>query len=547
MNGKFLGLFLLTVIAGLAMVSASVSLNTGSLTFTTGINSTSFIVSNTNTTNLLNVIFSLPSISGESSYVVHFNNPSGTVNNINSSSPSTLTLTPTSAIDYTKFKLGKDYSAGSLVVSNSADPSDNQTIQLSVQKNYCKNGEISSGIEITSLKDEQMDNSNEWEWHPLDNIELTAKVSNSAGEDLDLILEYELVDSAGTSIDLNQDSMDLSVDDGKSKELTIDFKLPADVNSGSDYRLYIKAYEDGSEKTRCTSLISGDAYQDVNIKQETRSMVLSDINVPSSVSCNEAVDLTATLYNTGASQEKKTLVTLYNKELGINLVQLVDEKLNSGDDSKLTFNFNVPQNATQKTYTLQLKTYFKYDDSNSGCTTDESINCYDKSSDDLDNKVFTTNLVVDSGCTLPVVQTSQIQISAPESTNAGDEITIRLTITNTGNADVSYLPILSGADSFASIVTPFTPIIIPAGQNRVVSAVLRVNGDASGDYSYNIQEATNKFTSQSSIPLTVQASTNPFAGLFDNITSNWLIWVIVLVNVVLIVLIIVVAVRIARK
>jgi len=47
--------------------------------------------------------------------------------------------------------------------------------------------------------------------------------------------------------------------------------------------------------------------------------------------------------------------------------------------------------------------------------------------------------------------------------------------------------------------------------------------------------------------LTVQASTNPFAGLFDNITSNWLIWVIVLVNVVLIVLIIVVAVRIARK
>lgn len=557
MNNKIFSLFLLTAILSLNLVLAtSFSTSTNSLMFTKPTASQNFILTNTNTANVLNLtVPSLFTMTGESSYTATFSiSPNGNVLNLTTQQ---FTVTNSSAIDFSKFSL-LPYTK-TFLISNAQDSADNQTITVTLVKPYCDNGNGAAGLSITKLVDEELDNKNSWEWHPLDNVELTVRVSNSAGKDLDMILDYGLYNPNSKQFeDLGSDTIDFSVDDGRSSgDLTINFQVPSDIDEGSDYKFFIKAYDD-SNKTRCVDNQVGGGYesylQTVDIQRESRAVIFNGISLQSPAQCGDSLELKTKVSNIGSSDEKRVLVTLFNKELGINLKEVV-ESMDSGDEKSITFDFAVPQNATEKIYSLALNTYYKYDSSNSDCNSYEDIGCYDNDAQtDLDKLYNNILLKIEGNCkpiTPVVTDNAQITATLDSEAIAGKEMIVRATIKNIGSSSSVYQVLVSGYDSFATLEKEISPSLISldAGKSQDILIYLKANSAASGDYSFTIKAVSGTKIKEQTVSLSVTPKSSAFGNLniFGNLRENWFIWVVVLINVVLIILIIVVAVRIARR
>lgn len=555
MNTKVFLMLLLTLLASLALVSAQVTLSQPA-SLSKAVTATSFTITNpaTSGTSYDVSISPITITDSKGNNILVNSNPSSISNLIAGASqtinlsysilPSGLTLSPNAGYQGTITVTAINSTGGSAV----------STTQISFVNSFCNSGDIGDTLQITRVRDNKLDNSDEWTWNPLDNIEISVKVHNSGEKDLDVTLEYGLYEPFSNSfIDIDEDTIDISVDHGStSDEELITFQIPSDIDEGSDYRFYVKAYKDGNEKTNCTDLNDEDDYfKEVDIQKETRAIILTETKIDSSVLCGDTVELKTQVSNVGNEDEKAVLVTIFNKELGIDIKKVID-KLNSGDDKTITLDFTIPQNKTEKTYILSIDTYFKYD---SGCSDKEDFTCYDKSaSSDLDRN-FDQALKVEGNCA-PIITTPQTQITAVLDSDAiaGQDIIVKATIKNTGSSDTTYTVLASGYENFATLssINPQT-FTLAASQSKDVLITLKANSDAAGDYTFDIKALSGSQVKQQSLSLTIEGKSSLFTGssilnsLSANLSGNWFIWVIVLVNVVLIVLIIIIAIRIARK
>ncbi len=552
MNNKILGLFLLTAVLLSVLVSAALSVSSPEA-LTRARNSTTFTIANPSTSASVNVTLSAP---------LNITDSKGKIIQL-SATPQTFTLTngtsQTITVSYSSIPSG--FIRGSYSAPITAFTVDNSSINISASlqfiDSFCSRGNVPLNdpiLEITRLSDEKIDNKNAWDWHPIDNIEVSVKVRNSGEKDLDIVLEYGLFKAGSNTEELDADSIDLSIDSGDtSDEQILQFKIPADIDEGT-YRFYVKAYDDGNEKSICTDKKDDAYFQEVDISKESRAIILDDVEIQSPAQCGDTVQLSADAVNSGKDTEDRVLVSVFNRELGIDKFQVLKD-LDEGESESIDFNIAIPQNATDKVYTLELKTRFKYDDDNSGCNTDDDSACYDKDSGDID-KTFTIPLKVE-GCkpVAPVIK-DNVQITATlesETAKAGEDFIIKATIKNTGSSAASYLILASGTESFATVQT-IAPqsLTLNAGQSQDVLLTLRANADAAGDYTFSIKSVSGANVKEQPVQVAIQPKTGVFTGfaslnIFSNLQNNWFIWIVVLINIVLIVLIVVVAVRIARK
>ena len=418
----------------------------------------------------------------------------------------------------------------------------NVTTTLIVSQTFCEFGDIGSGLEIRSLNDEQLDNEDEWEWRLQDNIEITVKVKNNANEDLDAILEYRLFDTVDNNfIDIDEKDIDFSINEDDTEEVTIKFQVPAselDFDSASrDFKFFVKVYEDGEEDTRCKS-----DFENVKIKKESRDVVLDNIDASSTALCGEDLELTAKVVNVGRNDEDRARVLLYNKELGLDLAKEI-KNLDVGDSARLSFNFKVPQNIAAKSYVLNLKTEFDYDDNEEA---------YDEES-----KVFTRTLSVEggscqvSGTNLAVAITPSLE-TAEEDVAAGKEVTIKARVNNIGDKTATFTIGLEGNGDFSATksITPQT-LTLDAGKSGDVTIILKLDDDAEGEQEFSITASSDgkviKSQSASLIIAEIQPGGGAFlGGVIGSLGKNSFIWVIVGINVLLIVIIIIVAVKMSR-
>lgn len=555
MNRKIFSLFLLTAILAISLVSAAdlIQITQGN-DLSRSINSTSFNIKNiyTDTVNLSMSSGDLKVSDGKGHFVHLTLLPSSVPATL--AAGSTITLNGTLTIDSGFIFNPVSYAFPPININavNVSDSAINETEQVTFKfvQNYCKYGDIGN-VEITSLTDEKLDNKNSWEWRPLDKIEVVAKIRNDIGKDEDFTVEYDLYDSTSNQfVDLGDNTVDVSVDDGHSGEATLDFQIPSDIDQDHTYIFYAKAYVSGSEKKYCADVA---ADNDISINQESHAVVLTDISLPSSVSCGDTVELKATVNNPGSNDEKRVLVTLFNKDLGLDLRKVITS-FNTGDTQDITFNFAIPANATEKTYSLDLVTRYQYHASNSGCSSDTDTACYDQDSrSDLD-KDFSQSLKVEGNCKQAAAtaqDNAQITATLESEAVAGKEIVVRATVTNVGSSIAAYQVLVSGYDSFATLEKEVTPntVTLEAGKSQDVLIYLKATDKASGDYTFTVKALSGSKIKEQPVSLSVTPKKNALGNLniFGNLQDNWFIWVIVLINVVLIVLIIVVAVRIARK
>lgn len=529
------------LLLALGLVSASLAVSPNVINLQRGNDNSTFSVSNS-VNSSVNVLFSQLSITDAKSNVILFNINGN--NTLPASGSHSFVLTPVSLIDYSlaNFNLAKTY-PGQFTVSDALNPNVNQTINVVLKSDYCKEGNKGD----LSL-DVNYNNKGIWgkddEWYPLEEVEVTVDVDNNGNEDLqDVVLDWGLYNKRTGKfiVDDNEKSIDIDSDD--TETFTFSFKVDpndlSDKDSVSDFVFFVKAYsKDSGESTQCQS-----QSDDVTIAKDNHFVVLDNIQLPETAQCGQNIDVTADAWNIGDNDEDDVYATLVSTELGIN--KRVDiGKIKTLDDASLSFNFLVPIDKKDGSYRLALSVFDDSDD----------IFLNDNDDEAKFNQVLTL-----SGCT----PSNKVSINALLDSDAiaGEEMVVKATLTNAGSAKADYKITASGYDSWATLnsINP-NALSLEAGRNGDVFIKLTPNDDVSGSKEFIIQVVSNGVVNEQRISVPIEAinvtddnngntggiTGNSISDLFSG-DGNWFIWIIAIINIVLIVLIIVVAVKLARR
>jgi hypothetical protein len=376
-------------------------------------------------------------------------------------------------------------------------------------------------------------------WYPLDSIEAKVTVTNTGSSDKirSVALRWGLYDTVSNEWIIKptkEDTFTIAKDDETVSTLT--FKLEDKITKFKDgsYEFYVWATgEDDqySNETCYSTLPESNGLDKVSINLNTFVTIGSFI-IPDSVSCGNTVQITGTAWNIGDDDQTGVTLRVYNAELGIN--QKVDlGTIDSLDNKDFSFTLNIPTTAKEgSTYQLTVGVYNK------------NGNIFEN--DNSDQAKFYYDLPVTIGCsTVPsALVTAVLQSDA----KAGQEFTVKATVTNTGSASDTFNLALTGYNTWASLVSmDKSSVTLAAGTSQDVMIVLKANSDASGDQNFNIglTQGTKSLSQPISVSLVKQGISLPsLSGLF---TGNSWIWVIGALNVVLVLVIVFVAVKVSRK
>ena len=444
-----------------------------------------------------------------------------------------------------------DFGSNSVTVS-AKDLNENvlsNTVVFSVSSGFCSAGE-KGDLQINDVSIES-DGDDEDVWKPLDEITIEVEVENDGDDEIqDIVVEMGLFDSNGRDVadDLDfsnedEEKIDLGdLDDGDDEMVTFTFVVPADLEERGDYKLAIKVYsEDDGEELQCSdraSDFSDDSFQDIEIESEDdegKFIAFENIELqPSEAVCGDTVNLNVDVFNLGEDEQDQVKVTLFNSKLGLNLEREIRVDLDEGDSEQVEFEFLVPETATDGSYTLELSSEYDYRSGNYRESSDEDtgiifkvIGCTPNGNGNEDDEI-TINAVLESDAM------------------AGEELVVRATITNTGDA-ADFVVTASGFEAWATLDSISERLVnIGKGQSKDITMTFNVDADAEGENSFvvEVRSGSKLETREISVNIDEAESSGGFSFDFEN---NALIWVIGIINVVLIVLIIVVATRISRK
>lgn len=452
------------------------------------------------------------------------------------------TITITYIVDPEFDFFGKEYSTTLTAKGNVSDKDVTQKLVFE-QTSFCKwnNGEEEDtsnkhiktqikGIEVIKGFGEDE------EWYPYDEVEVEIRVENrNSKDDIDDIkIEWGIFDkdSGKWVIDVD-DEKKFNLKDGDKETKIISFKvddLDIDFEDlGKNLVFYARATgeDDGSAEDVCSS-----DSKNINIITKDTFVILDNIEFSETISCGNKLQITADVWNIGDDDQDDVYVKIYNKELGI------DQKIEIGDidafeDEKLTFEFEIPKDAEEKWYELKLRVY------------DDDNDIYENDNDD--EAEFSVPLKIEGSCS--IVPSVLVSPSLESEAKAGQDLIVKITITNTGDKLATYTLNAKDYTEWSTLVNiePST-IILSAGSSKDVLVTFNVNKDALGDKSFNI-EILSEGESIIKQPVLVTIEEKKGFNFPGNIIAgdNWYLWGIGALNVLLIVVIIIVAFRVSRK
>ena len=433
----------------------------------------------------------------------------------------------------TNFPVEDDSNLGtkdaSVIITYSNDTNNySQTVNFPVVFGWCSDGDLGN-VSISSVTDTTSDS--DWKWMPLDKVDIDVKVKNNDKDnDLDVLVMmdlYDTVDNQFLGLDGNGGDVEdtITVDSKTTETLTLTAIVPtAALKDSSRYVLYVKAAEDGNEEEQCA-----EQTKDIDVTRDTNRIALSDIKTPSIIACGDTATLDLGVSNIGNKDEKKVQVTVRNAELGLLQSKIINNLGKDSDTKQLSFSFAIPQNATAKDYTISVDTDYKYD-SNSG---DYAI---------TDDNSATATIKVAGNCQVTPTNSLTLSTSLESAANAGQEITVKTTLTNTGSAQATYSLAVSGQDSWSTgLRLSSSSVTLNAGESKDVLIYLTPNKGVSGDNSFTITAVSGSTTKTQNVVVSVAKS----AGF--SLGNNWYLWLIIGINVILIVVIVIVAISVSRK
>lgn len=503
----------------------SKSLSVSSPTIVSGTNTTIVTVTNTGNLALASIVLTITDIEGATL------NYDASAFNLNPGQSKDITINA----NLEDLELG----ANTATITATANDGTSSTGILTAEATYCTYGDVGGWIRIDSVDDEEKDNSDSWEWLPLDNVELTVEIENKETDyDIDGVIEYGLFDKNENEF-IFEDEMDFSVDEDESEEFTIEFKIdPTELNddtSDGEYIFYIKVYDDdeADEETQCKQWT-----HDISIRRNKDEVTIdvNDLQIPADIQCDSNSELVLDLYNIGTDKQEDISVILSNRDLDIRVIQDIGD-IKVGDKEEIRIPFTIPANAEEKLYVFTLEIY------------DEDGDLYeleDHDNDDYD-AVFSFQLPVSGNC--KIIPSVIISAGLESEAKSGQELLVKSTITNTASNSVTYNVQATDYESWASL-SDLSPSVVSlgSGESRDIYIKLNVNEEASGSKTFNIEAMSNGQPIRQPVSVTIEQSSGFLNGITGNaVAGNWYLWGIGLLNIILIIVIVVVAIRIAKS
>ena len=542
-----LSIALVILVASFALAATSISISPSDLTFSQGSNNHSFIIENTGDDTVSISLPSNPTITQGSNQVTFNIAPNQALTNIAPGNTRAVNVSISGNLN--SFNFGQYSTSANIVATNASGTNVSSQLNLQFVRSFCSNGAQGGNL---SIKDIDLTSSGDDDetWQPLDNVEIEVEIENNGNEDVDDVqVEIALYDTSGddfgddldfTSAD--EEQIDLgTIRDDDSETVTFEFTVPSDFDTGN-YKLAIKAYSDDlGESKECidsSSHLDNTFFNNVEVEKEDdegKFILVDDIQMPAEATCGETITGSFNLVNVGNDNQDQIEVNIVNKELGINEEVTLREDLDEGDDKTIDFQFDLPQSATDKTYSIEFTPFYDYRNGNYRQESDES---------------FTSSLRL-IGCSSSSGNgNGQTGITASLASDAiaGKTLVVEATITNLGSTSSTFTIDADGYNSWADLrsVTPrvFT---LNAGESKEVTFTFDVNTDAEGDQSFTIESDSSGQTESQEVQVSIESTSTSGSQLPGLLGNNSTLWIIGLVNLVLIILIIVVAIKLARR
>ncbi len=416
------------------------------------------------------------------------------------------------------------------------------TETFNILGSFCKDGPASSNLTIKSIDISSDDDDDVWKL--LEDVTVEVEVENPTNNDVDdVFVELGLFDSAGKNVadDLlfdneDEEEFDLGdIRDDDKETATFEFKVPADVDAGN-YRLAIKAYSDKvGESSVCVD--NANSPDDIDVEEEDdegKFIAFADAQLtPAEATCSDQVSLEVDVYNVGEEDQEQVKINLANRDLGISSFTEIKNDFDKGDKEKMTFTFDVPQDARDGAYNLLLTSEYDYDND------DGEYNQESDESFSVPLRVIGCTPAPSGGVTGRVAGiTADLQSEA----KAGQPLSIKTTIKNLGTTSGTFLVGASGYESWAELDRISERILtLDAGESEEVSVTFNVKPGVSGEQTFDVEVQSNGNLESQEVAVNIEQD-NAF-----NFGNNTLVWILGAVIIILIILVIIVAVRVSKR
>ncbi len=396
------------------------------------------------------------------------------------------------------------------------------------------NGELDVRIKDVSVikgfgKDE--------EWLPFDEIEVEIKVENNGDYNIDDIsLEWGITDDSFNDWVVELDEIDnFKLKDGKEDTFTItfninekDFDMDFDEFVGNNYNLVVRAtgtIDDNDAGSLDGQDTCASDSEEISIEEESDFVILNKVNLPEIVSCGEDMQITADVWNIGSDDQDDVKVKIYNKELGISEIIEFNE-IRSYRNEDLNVLLKIPKDAQEKTYILTFEVY------------DEDNDIYENDYDEDESK-FTKTFTIEGNCRGTSAD-AIVSASLESGGKAGEKLTIKATITNTGDDSATYNVNAATYASWANSVdvSPAT-FVIGKGESKTVTLTFDVKKDASGENNFDIEvlsEGQLVVTQPVSVQIAKSGFSIPSEFSLSFVITTGIITVLILIAIVILII-----------
>ena len=162
-------------------------------------------------------------------------------------------------------------------------------------------------------------------------------------------------------VTLESDSQEIK--DGSDETFEFDLEVPRDFDGDENdrYIVFLKATEDGNEDQNCNF-----ESKNLDFSRDKDDLIVKKATLSTSIARpGDVVELIVDVENVGDNDQRDAYVRVSNSELGIDLKSNeFDMDKSGGSDDSLTrrFSINIPANAAEKDYTLDIAVYDDNDD-----------------------------------------------------------------------------------------------------------------------------------------------------------------------------------------
>ena len=171
---------------------------------------------------------------------------------------------------------------------------------------------------------------------PGSNVEFKLKIENLFTDDEDLEIEdidVEItIEDIDDGDDLEEDAKEFDLKDGKNKKVSIEFKIPLEVEEGI-FDVIIDV--EGEDENRTTHTIRWEIGLEVE-KDDHEIRIIRSALTPSVINCQRQISLNTEIINTGTKDEDDVSLEITSPDLGISSLTTGIELDEGTDDNRFT-------------------------------------------------------------------------------------------------------------------------------------------------------------------------------------------------------------------